>query len=67
MNLAQLSDEAIKELHRSTAGAYESDRDRLSDLWGQYGVDSTPDWSRHVRELEDELTRRNMVFEPIPV
>lgn len=68
----ELSDSALKILHASCVIAYMSDRNpesvmREVELWRKehFGVDEFPDWNEHVKNIEKELSKRKLVFDPI--
>lgn len=68
----ELSGSALKILHASCVIAYMSDRDpesvmREVELWRKehFGVDEFPDWNEHVKNIEKELSKRNIAFDSI--
>lgn len=74
-HLQSITSHSLIELHEATRRAYENDRS-LSDLQATlaqnfgselsyFGVDEFSDWPRHVKAIEDELSRRGIGFEPI--
>jgi hypothetical protein len=66
MNYQAFTNESLIMIHRCASGALAVDEE-LSRL-GQaprFRVRETPDWKKHVEDLETEMTRRGMIFEMI--
>lgn len=64
MHIPGLSDGSLIDLHALIREALESD-DRSADGRKLYGVRDYPDWRRQANDLEAEMRRRSIAFEPI--
>lgn len=65
MDVQKLSENGLKGLHKSIRKALDADKanPNKADPW--YGVEEFPDWGQFRDELESELKRRHLPFDPI--
>jgi hypothetical protein len=66
MNYQAFTNDSLTMMYEGIRGALESD-DELVSLGEQprFRVRETPDWKMHAADLESEMLKRGMTFDPI--
>ena len=65
MDITKLSDNGLKSFHLSVQKAAEADAANPQKNDPYYGVAEYPDWALHRDEIEAELERREIPFDPV--